>query len=202
MGIRLQLGEGSQALRCGERDCVFFFRDSAAHFLELIAHGNHIPGPRVCEANFASGHRRGAQQRARRDAVGDGRIANATQRLNALDFNQLGACTAHIASHGVDEILQIGDFRFPGCVMNDGGSLQQRRGHHHVFRRADAGIIKVHVSGMHIPAVTVNHAAVFHDGHAQRPQALQMQVNRPDADFTPAGIGDRGAAQLAQNRPQ
>ena len=198
-GVRVgpQLGESPQASRRGQHDGVSFFRDVAAHFPELIAHGNQIQGLRVGEPDFSSRHRRRTQQRACRDAIGDGGINCSAQRLHALDLDQLRARSAYLTAHGVDEVLQIGDFRFPGGVVDSGHAGQKRRGHHHVFRRADAGIIKVHVPGMHIPAVAVNHAAILHDAHAQRPQALQMQINGPDADFAPAGIGDRGAAQLA-----
>ena len=153
-------------------DAVILFLDDHAHLPQLGVHRNQIAGVDVSQFDFAARHGRGAEQRARHNAIGDGSVARAVQFFHALNFNHLGARALNAAAHAIDEALQILDFRLPGGVVNGGHAGQQRRRHHHVFRSAHAGIIQVYVRRAHLPAVAIQHAVRVHNAHAQGAQAL------------------------------
>ena len=124
------------------------------------------------------------------------------QALHAGDFNGVTARAAHMTAHGIDEVLQINDFRLPGGVVDGGHAVQKHGGHHHIFRRAHAGVVEIHVPGTHAGAVAVDQPALLRHHHAQAAQAAQMQVNGPQTDLAASGICNRGLAEAGQNGAQ
>ena len=124
------------------------------------------------------------------------------QPFHALHGDIVRTSAANFATHGIDKRLQVGNLRFPGRIMNHRGARQKHRRHHHVFRGAHAGIVKMHFSGMHVPSIAMDEPALFGDFHAQLPQARQMQINGPQANLAPARKGHCGLTEPGQNRAQ
>ena len=86
--------------------------------------------------------------------------------------------------------------------MDGGCALKKHRSHHDVFRRADAGVIKVNFPCMHVRSVTMDEAPLFRHLNAKAAQTIQMQVNGAQANFTPAGISHRCLMESAENGTQ
>ena len=105
-------------------------------------------------------------------------------------------------AHGVQEALQVQNFRLPSHIVQHGLAPEQRGGHHHVLGRAHAGVVEMDGRRVHVAPVAADHAALFLHLHAQLAKAAQVQVDGAQADFAPAGQGDIGPAEPCQNGPQ
>ena len=121
---------------------------------------------------------------------------------HALDLDRVPARAAHAAAHGIDEVLQVHDFRFPCGVMDSRDTRHEYRRHHDVFRCADAGVIEMHLARVHTASIAMDEPTLLLNLHAEAAQTGQMQINRTEADLTAAGKSNGGLMKSCQNRPQ
>ena len=202
MRLRLQLLESREPLRRAQPRRAFLLVDLAAHLPQLGKDSVQVSAGYVGQPDVAARGRRRGQQGTGHNAVRHGLIAYAMQALHALDGHGMRACAADARAHGVEQVLQIADLRLPRHVAQHRAAPEQHRGHHHVFGGPHAGIVKMHGTGAHMPAVAANEAAFLPHVHPQLPQSAQMQVDGPQTDLASAGKGDRGLAKPRQDGPQ
>ena len=169
--LRLQLCKRCQTLRRSQNNAFFFLAHVAAHFAQLRIHRQQRLNRGASQLNGAACNCPCRQQRSGDNAVGHGRPSRAVQVLHALNRHNRAARAADASAHCIDEVRQIDDFRFTRRVVDNGNSRQQHRRHQDILRRADAGVVQMHLAAVHIAAVAVNHAAFLVNHHAQTAQA-------------------------------
>ena len=65
---------------------------------------------------------------------------------NAINDDLIGASASDLATHGVDAVSQIDDFRILSSVFNNSLTFSQSRSHHDIFRRTITWTVEVNAS--------------------------------------------------------
>ncbi|KAG0931627.1 hypothetical protein G6F31_016736 [Rhizopus arrhizus] len=110
---------------------------------QLGQHGVHGVRARTIHGDLATGHRRGHQEGAGLDAVGQHFMAATGQALDAFDDQARGAQAFDLRAQRDQAVRQIGHLRFHRAVVENGGAFGQHRAHQHVLGAGDAD----HVEG-------------------------------------------------------
>ena len=112
------------------------------------------------------------------DAVGDDNMLTALHAFHPIDMDGRRTCTAHLSSHHIDVVGKVNDFRFLGCIFNDGRAFGHGSRHHKVFRRSNTGEIKVDGrSHKSVRSRGLNTAMTLFNPCSQRLKAFQMDIN-------------------------
>ena len=123
--------------------------------------------------------------------------------IHALNLDGVGAGTADVGAHGVQEVGQIHDVGFLGGVLNDGVAVCQSCGHHDVHGGTHGNHIQIDIGTVQPTALGVgqNEAAFHHHLGAQSGEALDVLVNGTHtAEVAAAGHGNLRTAETAQQR--
>ena len=160
-----------------------------AGLLELGEQRRQVVGHEPRHRHVAPGDGARDDQGARLDAIGDHPVLGAGQLGDALDLQARGPGAVHPGPHGVQQRGEVGDLGLARGVLDDGGALGERRGHHEVLGPRHGDDVRGDARGLE-PAGPGHHVSVL-DGHLgpELGQPLQVLVDGPDADGAPAGQG-------------
>ena len=117
-----------------------------------------------------------------------------------LEHVHKGARAADIGPHGIEEVRQIDNMGFLGCVLNNRRTASLNGSQHNIDGGADGNDIQINrVSQKAALRGYVNHP-VFHGRYlrAQRGKALEVLIDRAYAQLTAAGHGHLRRAVLSQ----
>ena len=123
------------------------------------------------------------------------------ETVHTVDLDGVGAGSADVRAHGVEEVCQVHDVGLPGGVFNDGTALGQSGRKDDVHGCAHGHLVQVDpraaepaVSGVGVDK------AVFHIYvRAKGGHALDMLLDGPHAEVAAAGHGGLGAAEAAKH---
>ena len=181
---------------------IVFIDDGDAHLAQLGADALQMARDHIRQAHFPAGRGAGRHIRARLDLVGDDAVRAAVQALDALNADGIRAGAANVGAHGVEEIGKVDDVRLARRVLDHGAAARKRRRDDDVHRRADRDLIQIYLCPAQAAVRRVGiDKAVFHlDVRAHRGHALDVLVDRPDAEVAAAGHGRLGRAEAAEHR--
>ncbi len=153
----------------------------------------------------SASNRRGNQQRAGFDPVGNDAIRRAVQSIDAVDFERVRAQAGYPGPQRDEEAAEIDDFGFLRCRLDDRAAAGQRGGAQHVGRAGDGRPARTaQIDGRAAqPRGAGDDVAVGNANlGAQGGQARQVQIDGPRADVAAAGERNHGPAPPRQQRPQ
>ena len=192
----------AQAAVAAHEHAVPALDDGDAHLAQLGADALQMARDHIRQAHFPAGRGAGRHIRARLDLVGDDAVRAAVQALDALDTDRIRTGAANVRTHGVEEVGKIDDVRLTRRVLDHGAAARKRRRDDDVHRRTDRVLIQIYLCPAQAAVRRVGiDKAVFHlDVRAHRGHALDVLVDRPDAEVAAAGHGRLGRAEAAEHR--
>ena len=199
-GIRQGLdGNGLEFLRSHHMDTADVFFHNGPCFPELGNERLHVFAEHIVHQDIPLGHGSRHHIGAGFDPVRDHRVFPAFHAFHSVDADGSGTGASYLASHHVDVVGQVHDFRFLGRIFNDGGAFGHGRRHHQVFRGSHTGEIQVD-GGAHqtVGGKGFNVAVALFDGGPQGFEPFQMDIDGPGADGTASGLGNLGPADPCQ----
>ena len=149
-------------------DPVFTGGDLGACFLELLKDGFKDGRISVLDLHAATGDGSGYQVSTGFNTVRHDAVGRRMQLFDAIDGDGIGAGTADLGAHGVQEVGQVNDFRLACRVLQDAAAIGQRCSHHDVFGTGHTDGIEEEVGtvqaafwrlGLDIAAFDVDHGA-------------------------------------------
>ena len=121
--------------------------------------------------------------------------------LHAVDLDGVRTGAAHVRAHGVEEVRKIDDVRLARRVFNDRASLGEHGGDHDVHRCADGDLIEIYARAAQPSAGDVRGDKIGNiDIRAESVHALDMLVDRPDAEIAAARHRRTSNAEPAEHR--
>ena len=192
----------AQAAVAAHEHAVAALDDGHAHLAQLRADALEMARNHVRQAHFTAGGGAGRHIRARLDLVGDDAVRATVQTLDTLDTDRIRTGAANVRTHGVEEVGKVDDVRLARRVLDHGAAARKRRRDDDVHRRADGDLIQIYLCPMQAAVGRVGiDKAVFHlDVCAHRGHALDVLIDRPDAEIAAAGHGRLGRAEAAEHR--
>ena len=95
-----------------------------------------VVGAGAGQRDLPAGDADRGQERRRFDAVGDHRVLNRVEVLDALDRDGRAAGPGHLGTHPVQEGGEVRDLGLPRGVLDHGRALREDAGHERVLRCA------------------------------------------------------------------
>ena len=181
-----------------DRVVIFLHLDAA--FEQLRGDGFQMLRDDVLDQHVAACRRRGDHIGAGFDLVGNDRIGAAVQVLHAVNLDHVGAGAADIRAHRVEEVGEIDDMRLFRSVFDDRQAARLDGGKHDVDRRADRDLIHIDRAAGQVVCRGVDHGVFDRDRRAEHFEALDVQIDRADAEVAAAGQRDLRAVEPAKQR--
>ena len=201
-GVRLGLDVGAaETPRRADEDgfAVFLHRD--AHFAEFRGDAVKVLGNDVFDQDFSPDGGGGGHVGAGLDLVGNDGVGAAVELLHAVDLDGVRTGAANVRAHGVEEVGKIDDVRLARRVFDDRASLGEHGGDHNVHRRADGDLIEIYARAAQPSAGDVRGDEIGNiDLRAEGVHALDVLVDRPDAEVAAARHRRAGNAEPAEHR--
>src|SRR5215210_3239149 len=174
-----------------------------AHLPQLLELHLQVLGEGVGDRDVSAGRRRGHKEGTRFDAVWHHRPPGGVKFRNAFYHDAAGAGALDARAHRVEEAGEGGDLRLSRAVLYNGDPISEHGGHHNVLRGADARILEVDLGR----AQPVGHARLYKavvefDFGTERPQAVDVEVELPQTQVTPARRRDLGLPEARCERPE
>ncbi len=135
------------------------------------------------------------------DAVGDDAIGDAVQLAYAVDLDSVGAGAGDLGAHLVEHLRQAGDLRLGGRIHQGGVALGQGGGEHQVLGADDAWVVEEYAAAVEPFCPGDVLLSVPTDVGAQHPEADEVDIQRPQTDYVPAGRATGGLAEAGEERP-
>ena len=158
--------------------------------------------PGAPQQQGAAGDRSRGHIGGRFDAVGDHLVPAAVQRFHPLDGDHPVLFDGNTRPAGVEIPAQILDLRLPGRIMQHGGSIGGGCRKQHVLGCPHAGQGQGNFRPLQPPlGAAAQMPPLLLDGDAQLFQGVQVQVDGPGAQLTPAGEGHARLPAFGDNRP-
>ena len=128
--------------------------------------------------------------------------AAAGEALHAPDLDGVRARALDVRAHGVEEVGKVNDVRLARRILDHGAAARKRCRDDDIHRRADRDLIQIYLCPVQAAVRRIGiDKAVFHlDVRAHRGHALDVLVDRPDAEIAAAGHGRLGRAEAAEHR--
>src|ERR671921_351491 len=173
------------------------------HLPQLLELHLQVLGEGVRYRDVPAGRSRGHQERTRLDTVRHHRPLGGVQFTDAFDHYAARARSHDARAHRIEEAGEGGDLRLAGAVLDSGDPIREHGSHHDVLGCADARVLEVDLSGPQ-PAggARLYEAVVELDVSAERPQAVDVKVELPQAEITPARRRDLGLAETRHERAE
>ena len=189
-------------MRLARQDGILVLLDDGAGLAQLGADALEVLGDHVFDQHFAPG--RGGRHHIGPglDLVGDDGIGAAVQLLDAVDLHGVGAGSADVRAHGVEEVRQIHDMRLARRVFDDRAAAGRDGGEDDVHRRADGDLVKIDARAAQAAVRRLrDHEAAAHvDIGAERRHALDVLFDGTNAEIAAAGHGRLGPAEAPEHR--
>ena len=135
------------------------------------------------------------------DLIGNNRIVAAVHVFNAADLDRVGARAADVRAHGVEEVCKVNYMRLLGGIFDDGQTLCLDCGKDHVDSSADRGLVKIDGAALKPLGRGVDDSALaYGDSRAKQLKALDVAVNRANAEIAAAGHGNLCTVEAAEQR--
>ena len=143
------------------------------------------------------------EERGGLDAIGDHRVLDRLQLLDAFDLDRRRARADDLRAHAVEERREVGDLGLAGRVVDDGRALGQHGGHEDVLGRADARELEQDAGADQLVGPGLDVAVADREASrrvASRP-ATCMSIG-PGPEVVAAGQGDPGLAESSEQRAE
>ncbi len=161
----------------------------------MLGHG-------ALDEHVAARRRRGAEEGAGLDAVGDDRVIDRVQRVDAFDVDDVGARAVDARAHLVEHPRELLDFGLPRGAYELRAAAREGRGHHEVFGARHRGHVEVDGGPAEARALGVDVPVLQGDGRAHGLEALEVLVDGPRADGAAAGERHPRRAEAREERAQ
>ena len=125
------------------------------------------------------------------------------ERAHAADLDNVGAGAGDLGAHRVEEVCQIDDMGLLRRVFDVGRAVCEHGADHDVHRRADRHLVKIDACAVQPPtlgSVGIHEAVLHVDRSAQCCHALDVLLDRTNAEIAAAGKGDLRMAETAELR--
>ena len=155
----------------------------------------------VGHQHFPAGGGRSDHIGAGLDLVGNDGIGAPVQGVDTVDLDGIRARAADVRTHGVQEVGKVHDMRLTRGVFDHRAAFGKNAGNHDVHRRADRDLVQIDPRAVK-PAVLrigIDITAADIDLGTEGTHALDMLVNRPNAEVAAAGHGRLGTAEAAKH---
>ena len=160
--------------------------DRGAGLAQLLDHGFERLGARAGEHGAAARRGHGGEVGAGFDAVRHHAVGGAMQPLDAFDDDAIGACAADARAHRAKARGEVDDLRLARRVLQHGRAGGERRRHHQVLGAGDGDEVEHEARAGEPRRARADVAAVEIDLGAHRHEALDVQVDRTQADAASA----------------
>ncbi len=127
---------------------------------------------------------------------------DAMEPLYALDHEPRGTGALDLPAHGVDAVGEVDHLGLLRGIVQHGGALGQRRGHHEVLRPRNRRGLQADMGPAKPPRPALDVALGHLDLGAEGTQAVDVEVNRPRADGAASRKRHLGPAEAGQQRPE
>ena len=200
IGESLGIGR-PQPSRGDDAHLIVGFVDLTSDLKELGRERLQMLGNDIFDHDIPLGRRCRKHKGARFDLVGNDRISGSVQILNALDADHIRSGSLDLGAHAVEEVRRIDNVRLLGRILDDGGALRHDGSHHDVDRGADGDDIHIDVGSAQDLRLSDHHSGRCQaDIRPQGPEALDMLVDRAQADVAASRQSHGSAPVLAQKR--
>src|SRR5215207_4900968 len=174
-----------------------------AHLPELLELHLQVLGTGASDGHVPAGCGGRHDKGAGLDAVGHHRPLYGLELLYALDHDPARARAPDACAHRVKEVGQGHDLRLAGAVLDDRDPVGQDGGHHHVLGGSYARVLEVDLR----PPQAARRGGLYETVvelhlRAQGAQPVEVEVELPQAQITPAWSGDLGLAEAGGERPE
>ena len=122
------------------------------------------------------------------------------QMIAAVNLDHIGACTAHIGAHGVEEVCQINHMGLFGRILNHGGSLRLHGRQHNVHCCTNGNAVKINIGPCKLVHIHIDHPTVKAVCRAERRKAFQVLIDGAHAEIAAARHGNNRMVKPAEQR--
>jgi len=159
----------------------------------------------VGEGEIAIGDGPGDEERTGFDAVGDDRVFCAAERPDAADGESGCGVAFDVRAHLAEQVDEVSDFRFAGCVFKNGFTVGERRRHQNIFGSGDGDFVEGNPCAFEaagawgarfdIAVSGVDFCTHFFEGG-------EMKIDGASPDGAAAGKRDAGHASASERGPE
>ena len=185
VGLGVKLDTGRPAIASDPNPFRLLGNDDARALQGLQKAGEMI-GASPLNQHIARGDCAGNQKSPGLNAVGNNLVADAVQRIDALNLNGPASRSVNTGAHCHEHGCQVLNFGFTRGVVQDGRSCGQGSGHHEVFCCAHGGKIEVDPCPCQPVGLRFDIALSNPYGCAELLQTSQMDIDRTGANGTAA----------------
>ncbi len=131
---------------------------------------------------------------------GNDAVLRAFQLADAFHADGWRAGTFDFCSHLVEQIGQVGHFRFASAVLQQGLAFRKRRSHQQVFGACDGDLVEHDFGALQPCRGGLDVAVVLGDLGAELLEPLDMQVDGASSNGAAAGERDPGVTAAGDQR--
>src|SRR5690554_528088 len=155
----------------------------------------------VLDHHITAGDRGGNHKSASLDAVGNNAmIRPPTLPATGNPYSSRSGTPDH-HSDFIEKVSQIDNFRLPGHIFDDGGSLRPSSGHHDIHGGSYCDQVKIDMAGLHIFALKHGLSIIHMPGTAKGLEPFEVLVNGAGPNFTSPGQSNPGLPKSSQHGP-
>ena len=147
-------------------------------------------GAGALEGDLSPGDAQRGEERARFDPVGDHRVVDGQELVDAHDLDRRRAATNDAGADARNERAQVGYLRLPRRVLDHRRALGPDRGHQEVLGCTDARKLEHHTRPDEVVTAGLDVAVGGLEPHTEGFQAADVHVDRPRPEVVAAREGD------------
>ena len=188
---------------------VLLFRNEEVIALYLHLHTESAEGIRndtqvlhrhILDADAGSTHGSHTDEGTHLDHIRQDAMLGTMQLLHTHDGEQIAGNATDLGTHRIEQVTELLDVWFAGCIIDGGGSLGKNRRHDDVGSTGNRSLIEQHIASLQLLGLYLIYIAllIVHKIGTQVLESQEVGIKTAAADFIATRLGDGSLAESSE----
>ena len=188
---------------------VLLFRNEEVIALYLHLHTESAEGIRndtqvlhrhILDTDAGSTHGSHTDEGTHLDHIRQDAMLGAMQLLHTHDGEQIAGNATDLGTHRIEQVTELLDVWFAGCIIDGGGSLGKNRRHDDVGSTGNRSLIKQHIASLQLLGLYLIYIAllIVYESCTQVFESQEVGIKTAAADLIATRLGDGSLAESAE----
>ena len=183
-------------------EIIALYLDFHTQAAEGIRNDSQILDRYVLDADTSTTHGSHSDEGTHLDHIRQNGMFGSMQTLHAHDGEEIAGDTADACSHRIEQMAELLDIGFAGCIIDGGSTLGEHGSHDDIGGTRNGSLIEQHIAALQVVCLYLIDIAlvIMHKLGSQIFETQEVSVETTATNLVATWLGNRSLSTTAQER--